>query len=76
VESLVDIKRLAEILGVRPATIYGWVHDGYVPHYKLGALVRFSLEDVKQWLKDKRRAGRKERTPEIEVPARQGRNQK
>jgi len=66
-DRLVDINRLAEILSVKPATIYGWVHEGYIPHIKLGKLVRFSLKEVEQWLKNKRRRGRKNRVPEVEL---------
>ncbi|MBU0569046.1 helix-turn-helix domain-containing protein [bacterium] len=34
-EKLIDINKLSELLSVRPATLYGWVHEGCVPCYKL-----------------------------------------
>lgn len=65
-DRFVDVNHLARILSVKPATIYGWVHEGYVPHLKIGRLVRFSLKDIEQWLREKRRKGRTSRLPEVE----------
>ena len=55
---LLDITQLSEILSVKPATIYGWVHDGFIPCIKLGRLVRFSDKDIQEWVNKRRRQGR------------------
>jgi len=49
----------AELLGVEKSTIYQWTHQGFIPHVKLGKLVRFREADVMKWLDGKSEAGRK-----------------
>ena len=49
--SLIDINTLAEKLSVKPMTIYSWVHEGTIPHFKLGRLVRFDEREILIWLK-------------------------
>ena len=66
-ENLLDIQELSKKLKVKPSTIYGWVHEGYIPHIKLGRLVRFSERKVEEWLKEKEHKGRKQRVPEINL---------
>ena len=42
-DRLLTIDDLAEWLQVKPRTIYQWVHEGYIPVIKLGALGDFFL---------------------------------
>ena len=56
--SLLNPKEVAEMLGVKPSTIYQWTHTGYIPHMKLGKLVRFRLQDIERWLEEKATQGR------------------
>jgi excisionase family DNA binding protein len=51
---LVDIKALSTMLSVKPKTIYDWVHKDYIPHIKLGQLVRFDENEIKEWLENKK----------------------
>lgn len=64
---LIDINTLAEKLSVKPMTIYGWIHEGIIPHFKLGRLVRFDEEEIVMWMKKKRINGRNQRLPEITI---------
>lgn len=49
---LLDYKQAADFLGVSMGTIYWWVHMRKIPHHKLSdRVVRFSKEDLDQWLK-------------------------
>ena len=32
------------------STLYLWVEQGKIPHYKVGRLVRFKSEEVEEWL--------------------------
>lgn len=50
---LIDVHRLSELLGVKPKTIYDWVHKNQIPYYKMGRLVRFDYQEVKKWLTEK-----------------------
>ena len=64
---LIDINTLAEKLCVKPMTIYGWVHDGIIPHFKLGRLVRFDEELIEDWLKKRKVIGRSQRALDIKL---------
>jgi|TARA_B100002003_G_scaffold250329_1_gene289421 excisionase family DNA binding protein len=45
------IDELAGYLKVRPATLYGWRHEGSgPPGVKVGRAVRFRREDVDAWI--------------------------
>lgn len=49
---------VAEMLGVKKSTVYQWSHRGYIPHIKLGKLLRFDEEAVIEWLEKKSSQGR------------------
>jgi len=57
-EKLLTIEQLSELLQVKQATIYQWTHTGFIPHIKIGRLVRFRESDVLEWLKRRSIAGR------------------
>ena len=52
-EKLLTEPQIAEHLGVRTSTIYQWTHQEFIPHVKLGKLVRFRECDVVKWLEDR-----------------------
>ena len=50
-DPLMTINELAGYLKVRPATLYGWRHEGSgPPGVKVGRAVRFRREDVDAWI--------------------------
>jgi excisionase family DNA binding protein len=51
---LVDTREVCGLLSVKPSTIYKWVHEKKIPHYKIGKLVRFDPEEVWDWVKKHR----------------------
>lgn len=53
-ENLIDIHQLSEFLCVKPATIYGWIHEERIPYYKLNNLVRFNVQEISEWLAKKK----------------------
>ncbi len=57
--------QIADYLGVKLSTIYQWTHQGYIPHVKLGRLVRFDLRAIDQWLKRLSDSGRTTRQIDI-----------
>lgn len=63
--SLLTIQELSQILKISKKTIYGWVHDNYVPYMKLGGAVRFDENQIKTWLAKRSRAGRVKRRVEV-----------
>ena len=52
------LTELCEWLRVKPATVYDWTHCGFIPHLKLGRLLRFERAAIMAWLADQERGGR------------------
>jgi predicted DNA-binding transcriptional regulator AlpA len=58
---LVSIKTLSKRLEISEKTIWDWIYKSRreatldpIPYYKLGALIRFSLRDIRAWLNRRR----------------------
>jgi excisionase family DNA binding protein len=47
---LLTISEAASLLGVRPQTLYLWVSAQRIPHRKIGRLVRFTEEDLEEFV--------------------------
>jgi len=62
---LLTPQQIADILGVRKSTIYQWTHQGYIPHVKLGKLVRFREKKVMEWIEKRSCVGRLKRRPKL-----------
>jgi len=48
-ERLLDVNQVSELLGVKPSTLYYWVHTGYIPHHHIGKLLRFKESEIEEW---------------------------
>ena len=47
---LMTTEQVGELLGLKPATLVDWRHDGKGPRwYKMGRLTRYKLSDVLKW---------------------------
>ena len=55
---LMTYEQMAEALSVNPGTLRNWVSQDFVPHVKIGRLVRFDPIAVEQWLKKRIHQGR------------------
>jgi excisionase family DNA binding protein len=51
---LVTIKVVAEILMVKPSTLYSWVRNGSIPCHRLNGLIRFDLNEIEAWITSSR----------------------
>ena len=51
-EKMITVKELQEILRISRQTVMRWRQEG-MPHYKHQASVRFELEEVKKWLRER-----------------------
>jgi excisionase family DNA binding protein len=49
VEKFLKVAELAQILQVKPTTIYTWVRQGRIPHTRIGRLVRFTLAQIEKF---------------------------
>ena len=64
-EKLLTPLQLADILCVRPGTIYSWLSRGVdVPHVKIAGTVRFREKAIQDWLL-KKEQGKKRRDFEL-----------
>jgi excisionase family DNA binding protein len=64
-DKLLTPQEIADCLGVRPSTIYQWTHQGFIPHVKVGRLLRFRENQVLRWLEDHKEKGRKNRKVDV-----------
>jgi len=53
---LVDVKTVAEMLGVKEKTVYDWTHRRLMPYHKVGRLLRFDPDEIERWVKEKQQA--------------------
>ncbi len=59
-ERLLSPQQLADILAVRPGTIYSWLSRGVpIPHVKIEGTVRFREKAIQEWLAEKELARKK-----------------
>jgi excisionase family DNA binding protein len=56
-ETLVNERKAAEVLGVSPGTLSVWRSTGryHVPFVKVGHLVRYRLADLDAWIESRTR---------------------
>ncbi|MBI2070964.1 MAG: helix-turn-helix domain-containing protein [Elusimicrobia bacterium] len=66
-EKLLTVDEVADLLQVKPRTIYLWVHESYIPTVKLGACVRFHPASIAQWIKKKEAQGRVRRRYDFDL---------
>jgi len=57
-DQLLTPQQIAEKLCVKLSTIYNWSHIGFIPHTKLGGLLRFRERDIELWLEKRTISGR------------------
>lgn len=66
-DRLLTVDDLATWLQVKPRTIYQWVHEGYLPVIKLGALVRFDQASIMTWIQKREAPGRSKQRVELDI---------
>lgn len=49
-EPLLDARAVADLLGIRRATVYTWVSKRMIPLQKVCGALRFSPDEIKHWL--------------------------
>lgn len=55
-DKLLNPVEIAELLGVRPGTVYSWISRRVdIPHVKIAGTVRFREKAVQDWLSEKER---------------------
>lgn len=54
-EPLLSAAEVAELLGVRPSSVYEYARTRQLPHVRIGRHVRFVRSDLESWLTTRRR---------------------
>lgn len=57
-EKLLTVDDLCELLQVKRGLVYKWVHYGYVPHIKIGTVLRFKESKIAKWINARETKGR------------------
>ncbi len=53
-DRLLNPLQLAEIIGIKPGTVYSWISRGVpIPHVKIEGTIRFREKAVEGWLLEK-----------------------
>ena len=47
-------QELSQYLDMKPDTIYSWIWQRKIPHFKVGGRVKFDLLEIDEWLKAKK----------------------
>ncbi|MGH9771875.1 MAG: helix-turn-helix domain-containing protein [Candidatus Acidiferrales bacterium] len=50
---LITVQELADILNLKPKTIYSYAERDLIPHFKIESNVRFRGRDVAEWLRQR-----------------------
>jgi excisionase family DNA binding protein len=63
------IRDVACELSLKDDTVYRYVRDNYIPHLRIGRgsrqVIRFDMQEVREWVQAKRHEGRTERLPVV-----------
>jgi len=54
VKKYIGVQDLAGYLTVSVNTIRSWVWQKQIPHFKVGRLVRFEMQEIDKWLEDRK----------------------
>ncbi len=50
---LIGIQEVSERLGVSSNTLYCWISQRRIPHFKVGRLVKFDGVEIDRWIAEK-----------------------
>jgi len=67
VERLLTVADLSDVLQVSRSTVYRWVQSDFIPHLKIGGVVRFEKKTVRKWLDKRTFAGQQKMKAEIDI---------
>ena len=57
-QKLLTLQEVSDLLEFKSSTIYQWTHQGFIPHVKLGRLLRFKETDIVNWIEKRSITGR------------------
>ena len=66
-EKLLTVDNLCNLLQVKKGLVYKWVHYGFVPHIKIGGILRFKESQIEKWVNNREKKGRRKYKTDIKV---------
>jgi len=70
--TILKVKEVAELLGVKEKTLYQWAEMGQIPCLKLNGCLRFDLDDIRGWVKGCKKPVQSGYNPIPKLEARKG----
>ena len=64
-KKLLTITDISTYLSIKQKTLYAKVESGEIPHYRIGHLIRFRLDDINAWLDGCRRCDSRQGTTPV-----------
>jgi len=58
VNRLLNVTEAARYLGVSIFTLYTWVNQRKIPHYKIGRLLKFNQGEISAWISERKVAAK------------------
>ena len=49
-KEFLNIREVGEYLGIKISTLYFYVANGSIPHYRVGRLIRFKKREIDEWM--------------------------
>jgi len=53
-EALLSPQDVAKLLRIAPVTVYKWAERGLLPHFKLEKVIRFSAQDIEDFVRERK----------------------
>jgi excisionase family DNA binding protein len=50
----ITAREAAACIGITKSTMYDWINRGYLPHHRIGRLVRIQRSDLESFIRDTR----------------------
>ncbi|RLL45484.1 DNA-binding protein [Oceanobacillus piezotolerans] len=50
-KEVMNVKEIADYLGLHTDTVYDLVRDNAIPHFKIGKRILFSKEAIENWIR-------------------------
>ncbi|SHJ28575.1 helix-turn-helix transcriptional regulator [Clostridium magnum] len=58
-KKLLDVKEVAELLGVSTVTVHRMKKEGKIPYIKIGGSLKFDREDIYKWIETLKQTDKK-----------------
>lgn len=52
-QRFLNAKEVAKMLCCNKETVYRMVRADQIPHFRIGAMIRFSMDEIENWIKGK-----------------------